>query len=136
MQLYLDDQTENLIHPIQSLIASVRAGDETAIIQNHIAAISTVVGNVVASTSESMNKPGAKTSLRARASPVVQNLASCRDRLSKVAAAGVAIPDASNLREVTSKLPPIAFEIAREVKELVQRIESLEFDEAEEDDFR
>lgn len=37
------------------------------------------------------------------------------------------------LREVTNKLPPIAFEIARETKELVQRLSPV-LDE--EDDFR
>jgi hypothetical protein len=107
-----------------------------AIIRTHIAAISMVVGNVVSSTDDSMSKPDAKPALRTRAGPIVQTLSSCRDRLSMVAAEGVNIADAAHLREITSKLPPIAFEIAREVKELVQRIERLEFDEPEEDDYR
>jgi hypothetical protein len=37
---------------------------------------------------------------------------------------------------VTGKLPPIAFEIARETKELVQRVEQIEFDGGQDDSFR
>jgi hypothetical protein len=37
---------------------------------------------------------------------------------------------------VTNQLPPIAFEIARETKELVHRIEQIEFDGGQDESFR
>jgi G protein-coupled receptor kinase-interacting protein 1 len=135
-QLYLEDQTEGLVQSIQALVASIRAEDDISTIRGHISAISTVVGNVVNSTDNSMNKPDANPALRECASPIIQTLAKCRDRLSKAGTDGVNITDSNNLREVTSKLPPIAFEIARETKELVQQIDQIEFDGGDGDDFR
>lgn len=134
-QLYLEDQTEGLVQSIQALVASIRAGDEMAAIRSHISAISAVVGNVVSSTENAMNKPDMNPALRERVFPVVQTLSSCRDRLSEAGAEGEDIASPAELRDVTNKLPPIAFEIARETKELVQRIDQLEYDEGD-DDFR
>jgi hypothetical protein len=136
LKLYLEDQTEGLVQSIQALVASIRAEDDISTIRGHISAISTVVGNVVNSIDNSMNKPDANPALRECASPIIQTLAKCRDRLSKAGIDGVNITDSTNLREVTSKLPPIAFEIARETKELVQQIDQIEFDDGEGDDFR
>ena len=42
---------------------------------------------------------------------------------------------AEQVRDATNKLPPIAFEIARETKELVQRLDPVDQEESE-DDFR
>ena len=132
-QLYLEDQTEGLIQSIQALVTSIRAEDNISTIRGHISAISTVVSNVVNSTDNSMNKPDANPALRECASPIIQTLAKCRDHLSKAGTDGM---NSTNLREVTSKLPPIAFEIARETKELVQQIDQIEFYDADGDDFR
>lgn len=134
-QLYLEDQTEGLVQSIQALVASIRAGDEMPAIRSHISAISAVVGNVVSSTENAMNKPDINPALRERVSPVVQTLSSCRDRLSETGAEGEDVTNPAELRDVTNKLPPIAFEIARETKELVQRIDQLEYDDGD-DDFR
>ncbi|KAL1966579.1 hypothetical protein VTN77DRAFT_3990 [Rasamsonia byssochlamydoides] len=135
LKLYLEDQTEGLVQTIQALVASIRAGDEITSIRSHISAISEVVGNVVSSTENALNKPDRNPALRERVAPVVQTLANCRNRLSQAGAEGEDISNPAQLREVTSKLPPIAFEIARETKELVQRIDQLEFDDGD-DDFR
>ena len=96
-----------------------------------------VVGNVVSSTDNAMRKAAEiSPAVRERLGPVVQNLADCSDRLSHTAAAGEDLENRpEQLRDLTSRLPPIAFEIARETKELVQRIDQLELDEGN-DDFR
>lgn len=135
-QLYLEDQTEGLVQSIQALVASIRAEDDITTIRSHISAISDVVSNVVSTTDNSMNKPDANPALRERAGPIIQTLADCRDRLSRMGAEGEDSAGTSQLREVTNKLPPIAFEIARETKELVQRVDQIEYDGGEEDDFR
>jgi predicted nuclease with TOPRIM domain len=134
-QLYLEDQTEGLVQSIQALVSSIRAGDDITTIRNHISTISGVVGNVVSSTENSLSKPDINPALRERLGSVVQTLANCRNRLSTTGAEGEDISNPAQLRDVTSKLPPIAFEIARETKELVQRIDQLEFDDGD-DDFR
>lgn len=63
----------------------------------------------------------------------MQTLDNCRDRLMET----VTVGDESNLRETTSKLPPIAFEIARQTKELIQCLDrpGHRDDDDDEDDF-
>lgn len=134
-QLYLEDQTEGLIHTIQSLVSSIRSEEPISSVGGHIATISAVVGNVVSSTDQAMDKAEISPTVRERLGPVVQNLADCSDRLSRTGAQGEGVDNPTHLREITSKLPPIAFEIARETKELVQRIGQLELDQAD-DEFR
>ncbi|PCH03368.1 Spa2 homology (SHD) of GIT [Penicillium occitanis (nom. inval.)] len=136
LKLYLEDQTEGLVQTIQALVASIRGAEHISAIRNHISAISIVVGNVVASTDHAMDKAEISPAVRERLGPVVQGLADCSDRLSRTAAEGEDIESPEQLRDLTAKLPPIAFEIARETKELVQRIDQLEVDEGNSDDFR
>jgi hypothetical protein len=117
-------------------VASIRAEDNIGAIRSHISSISTVVNNVVTSTDDAARKPGAPPALQERTGPIVQTLANCRNRLSRTGAEGENIINATQLREITSKLPPIAFEIARETKELVQRVDQLDLEAGEDDDFR
>lgn len=119
-------------------MASIRGSEHISSIRNHIGAISVVVGNVVSSTDNAISKAAdISPAVRERLGPVVQNLADCSDRLFHTAAEGEDMENSpEQLRDLTSKLPPIAFEIARETKELVQRIDQLELDEGNGDDFR
>ena len=45
-----------------------------------------------------------------------------------MSADGDHVTNPAQLRDVITKMPPIAFEIAREMKELLQRVEQIEFD--------
>lgn len=136
MQLYVEDQTEALVQSIQALVASIRAEDPLPTITTHITSISTIVTNVAFSTDHLLYKPDINPTLCERSGPIIQNLDYHRGRLMDAAADGESVESKSpeQLREVTNKLPPIAFEIARETKELVQRLSPV-VDE-EEDDFR
>ncbi|KAH8693782.1 putative cell polarity protein [Talaromyces proteolyticus] len=136
LKLYLEDQTQGLVQTIQALVTSIRGGEAISSIRGHIANISVVVGNVVSSTDHAMNKAEISPTVRQRVGPVVQTLADCSDRLSQTGAEGEGVDSPDQLRDITSKLPPIAFEIARETKELVQRIDQLELDEEDNDEFR
>jgi hypothetical protein len=68
----------------------------------------------------------ASSSLRGGVEPIVRNLANCRSRLASASTESEALGEKSRVREFMSKLPPLAFEIARETKELVQRIEMVD----------
>ncbi|KAK2750794.1 component of the polarisome [Onygenales sp. PD_40] len=137
LRLYLEDQTEGVVQSIQALVSSIRAEDDMSTIGTHIEVISSVVSKVVSATEHAMAQPGSNPALRDRAGPVIQVLSSCRDKLADAGAAGSQATSLSGMREVTSKLPPIAFQIARETKELVQRLDQLEMDNGgEDDDFR
>lgn len=127
-----------------------------SVISTHINAISDVVGKVISATESAMirqqhkhqnpnpnsihdndndrynnnnpnNNPNNNTiTLRDRAGPIIRILADCRDSLAEVGEEGSRAMSASEMREVTGKLPPIAFRIARETKELVQRLDQME----------
>nr|KMM69972.1 hypothetical protein CPAG_06284 [Coccidioides posadasii RMSCC 3488] len=133
LRVYLEDQTEGLIQSIQALVASIRAEDDISVVRTHITSISNVVKNVVSCTEDAIAQPNANRSLRERAGPVIGLLSSCCDQLIE---AGDQASSPEQIREVTAKLPPIAFQIARETKELVQRVDQLEMESQDDDDFR
>lgn len=122
-----------MVQSIQSLVASIRAEHGMNSVQAHVSAISDVVANVVSSTEHLIHERG-DVALRERSEPVLQALDECRGRLMGTAAEGHDGLNPEQMREVTNQLPPIAFEIARQTKELVQRLETLAH--GDEDDFR
>ncbi|EZF28965.1 hypothetical protein H109_01499 [Trichophyton interdigitale MR816] len=139
LRLHLEDQTSSLVHSIQSLVASIRGEDSVSAIQLHINTIADAVEKVVTSTETTMAKPDANPALRDRAVPVIEILARHRDHLLDMGAEASNLTDGTEIRELNSKLPPIAFQITRETKELVQRIDQIEYasqNNNEEDDFR
>lgn len=133
-QLYVEDQTETLVQSIQALIASIRAEESMTTVGTHVSAISSVVTNVASSTQHLINKPGANSSLQERSGQALQTLESHRRHLLDITEEGAGDASAEQLREVTNKLPPVAFAIARETKELVQRLDPVQYEV--EDDFR
>jgi hypothetical protein len=100
---------------------------------SHINAIAIVVGRVVSSTKTTIAQTG-NPALADRADQILQILADCKIKLEKAEMESAKISGHARLREFTNGLPPIAFQIARETKELVQRIDQMDF--AEDDDFR
>jgi len=121
-----------MVQSIQALVASIRAEDKLQTVQKHISAISGVVANVVGATEHLMHERSSDLSLREASEPVIAALDQCRSRLETTANEGEDTTTPEQLREVTNKLPPIAFEIARQTKDLVQRLEAT----SEEEDFR
>ncbi|KAH0562286.1 hypothetical protein GP486_003017 [Trichoglossum hirsutum] len=115
LKFYLEEQTEGMVQSIQSLVSSIRADDGMPIIRNHIADIAIVVGKVVSSTEVAMGQAGNAT-LRDRGGSIVRKLSDCRAKLLEVNSEGENIREPALLKEFTNKLPPLAFEIARETK--------------------
>jgi hypothetical protein len=115
LKIYLEDQTENLVQSIQALVGSIRGGDGMHSIRDHIEDIASVVGKVVDSTETAINSTG-NPSLRDRGEPITRKLSDCRARLLNAGVDGENIRDAPAMKEFSNKLPPLAFEIARETK--------------------
>ncbi|PGH12450.1 hypothetical protein AJ79_04286 [Helicocarpus griseus UAMH5409] len=128
LRTYLEDQTEGVVQSIQALVSTIRAEpDDMTSIRTHIDAISAVVSRVVSATEGAIAQPGPhNNALHDRVGPVIRVLSECRDRLAEAGADGSRASNMNEMREVTAKLPPIAFQIARETKELVQRIDLME----------
>ncbi len=103
-------------------------------INTEITAIAGVVGKVVSSTETAMSSTG-NVELRVQGEPIIKKLAACRQRLVDAVEKGKMIADMGEddedradkeWRSWTQSLPPIAFEIARETKELVQRVDVID----------
>lgn len=121
LKIYLDDQTAVLVQTIQELVQLIRNDADINQVTEEINTIVDVVGQVIAETESSMGAP--------TGGELVRRLASCRERLMEAGKRGLELAadkDKAGDREWrmwTQTLPPIAFEIARETKELVQRVD-------------
>jgi len=127
---FLEGQTDTLVATIQNLVQLIRNDGNINQITDEINAISDVVGQVVRQTESAAGPNG---------SDDVRQLATCRERLLEagkhgmdLAAEGKETAD-REWRMWTQTLPPIAFEIARETKELVQRVDQLVMNDGADD---
>jgi hypothetical protein len=119
------------VQNIQTLVASIRSEGGINAISNGIDAIANVVGDVVAATEDVM---GSNTALRSQSQPVLEKLSACRERILDAGDRGRMIANQgrddeegdAEWRAWNQSLPPIAFEIARETKELVLRVDVLD----------
>jgi hypothetical protein len=131
LKIYLEDQTAVLVQTIQNLVQLIRDDANINQITEEINVITDVVGQVTRET-ETLGPNGAE---------LVKRLAACRERLMEAGkrgldlAAGGSDGQSREWRMWTQTLPPIAFEIARETKELVQRVDRLVLNDAGADDF-
>jgi len=122
-----------LVQNIQSLVSSIRSDAGIAVITSQLSAIATVVGKVVASTEAAMSTTG-NSALRTQADPILKKLSGCRQRLVDARQTGMVIAEDGRdddesereWKQWTQSLPPIAFEIARETKELVLRVDIMD----------
>jgi hypothetical protein len=119
VRIYLEDQTALLVQTIQNLVQLIRTDDAGIdAIEDEINSIADVVGKVVSETD----------SLQAG---MTERLKVCRERILEAGDQGMDLAadgkDAGSRewRMWTQTLPPIAFEIARETKEIVTRVGAL-----------
>lgn len=133
--MYLEDQTDGLVQSITFLVDSIRKNDTMPTVQNHITTICSTIENIVNSVDRTANEPSSyQTTLKEKSRPILSILQDCREQLIQAgddAAAGGQSDD----REFAQGLPPLAFKVARETKELVSRIMAVEAGPGGEDDF-
>ncbi|OIW23984.1 hypothetical protein CONLIGDRAFT_120447 [Coniochaeta ligniaria NRRL 30616] len=121
VKIYLEDQTAVLVQTIQNLVQLIRGDAGIDQIADEIGAIADVVGKVVAETETLGGGVGEE---------LTQRLGACRERLLEAGDRGAYLaaegkdPGSREWRMWTQTLPPIAFEIARETKEVVLRLGS------------
>ncbi|KAK4101623.1 hypothetical protein N658DRAFT_49492 [Parathielavia hyrcaniae] len=133
LKIHLEDQTAVLVQTIHNLVQLVRNDADINQVTEGIHNITDVVGQVTADIQQVCGSSGAEL--------VTSRVAACRERLMEAGGRGLDIVAEGNdsksreWRMWTQTLPPIAFEIAREVKELVQRVDQLVLDDGGADDF-
>ncbi|POS83966.1 hypothetical protein EPUL_004781 [Erysiphe pulchra] len=133
LKMYLEDQTALLVQNVQSLVSAIRSESGITVTGNSINAISDVVGNVIYNTEKAMIADK-NSDLRSQGEPVIRQLKGVQERLTEAGLIGRQIADEGRDDDESEKawrswnqsLPPIAFEIAREMKELVIRVDALD----------
>lgn len=119
--MYLEDQTDGLVQSITSLVDGCRKEEAGPIIRNHMMSISTTIENIVNSVERTGNEPSSyQATLREKSNPILTNLQECRDQMMQAG------DETSPGKEFIQQLPPLAFKIARETKELVSRVMAIE----------
>ncbi|OCT49505.1 putative cell polarity protein [Cladophialophora carrionii] len=121
LKMYLEDQTDGLVQSITSLVDSVRNNDAMPTIQLHMTTISGTIEDIINSVDRTGNEPSSyQTTLREKSGPIVSILRNCREQMAQVS------NESTTEKEVLQQLPPLAFRIARETKELVSRVMAIE----------
>ncbi|KAL2803161.1 hypothetical protein BJX63DRAFT_437222 [Aspergillus granulosus] len=136
LKFYVEDQADGLVQTIQSLVASIRGEEPITTIRTHVSAIASIVTNVSSSTEHYIHKPDTTPVFRQRVGASIETLEYQRSRLVGAAAEGEGASDLAESRTFITQLPPIAFELARKTRELVQQLDSVDDDDTEVDDFR
>ncbi|KAH8682280.1 hypothetical protein BX600DRAFT_430164 [Xylariales sp. PMI_506] len=117
LKIYLDNQSDMLVETIQNLVGSIRGDASIAQINEQILSIADIVGRMISELEASGSRD-----------EMLERLLSCRQRLLEAGEHGQDLasrgldPQDREWRMWTQTLPPIAFEIARETKGLVERI--------------
>merc|ERR1711939_57846 len=134
LKMYLEDQTDGLVHSITSLVDAIRNNEAMPTIQNHITTIAGTIENVVTSVERTSSELSSYQALLVEKSqPIVSILQDCREKLLQASTASAGYDGSQPSKEFTQKLPPLAFQVARETKELVSRIMAIEAGRGEED---
>ncbi|KIX08193.1 uncharacterized protein Z518_02849 [Rhinocladiella mackenziei CBS 650.93] len=127
LKMYLEDQTDGLVQSITSLVDAIRGDKPTPTIRNHLTTIASAIENIVNSVERTGNEPSSyQTALTEKSRPMMTILQECRGKILQASTDSAAYDGKPEGKELTQKLPPLAFQIARETKELVSRIMAIE----------
>ena len=136
-QIYLGNQTDVVVQHVQALVGSVRNEEQMPAIRNHANSILDVVDVILGATENGMEQPSAfQTAFTNQTIVAYEKLGQCKMQFETAVQNSVQHDGKPSAREFSQSLPPIAFQIAREAKDLVLRAEKVAGDtHAEREDF-
>ncbi|KAF8543301.1 hypothetical protein BDD12DRAFT_233190 [Trichophaea hybrida] len=120
--LFLENQTNAIVESIQSLLEAIKSDASATELGRHIETVSEIVGGILQATESAGN--GARGW-----EWVVTNLRTCRERMRGMMEDPGEREGGKVGKEFKSKLAGLAFDMARETKELVRTVEEVD-DEA------
>lgn len=125
-QIYIEDQSEQLVQSVQRLIEAIRRGEPAMSIQNSLSSIAGTVESVLVATDRgSQESTSYRSEWQTQTADIQENLQTCRTKLMQAGDETQGFAGESPTKSFTQKLPPLAFEVAREIRELVKRIEPI-----------
>lgn len=124
LQIFLETQAEGIVESIQSLLSRIRADGDMQALRDHVADITNVVTKVVGNTEMAMAQDG-NEKLRERGDWIVVNLSGCRDKMTAMSEEGEPVDGPAD-KEFKGRLAALAFDLARETKDLVRTVEEID----------
>ena len=129
----VEDQMDALVQSIQSLVDSIRSSQDAQTVRAEMHEMISIFANVVNETKHTASTTTDKVLLE-QINPVVKVFGGLNKRLLDIGTEADSITDAAKWKEFAKKIPPMAFEVARETKELVSRLDAVA--SGTHDDFR
>lgn len=124
LQIFLETQAEGIVESIQSLLSRIRADGDMQALRNHVTNITDVVARVVDNTHTAMAQDG-NDKLRERGDWIVANLSGCSDKMTAMSEEGEPVDGPAD-KEFRGRLAALAFDLARETKDLVRTVEEID----------
>lgn len=124
LQIFLETQAEGIVESIQSLLSRIRADGDMQALRNHVTNITNVVARVVDNTQTAMAQDG-NDKLRERGDWIVANLSGCSDKMTAMSEEGEPVDGPAD-KEFRGRLAALAFDLARETKDLVRTVEEID----------
>lgn len=125
-QVYLGNQTDVLVQTVQALVGSVRNGQQLAVIRDHAGGILDLVDTILNATEGSVDTPSFfHHMLEAKVLASFQSLVKSKNLLEQATQESYKYDGKSDAKEFVQRLPPLAFQIAREAKELTAKAEEV-----------
>jgi len=116
VQAYIENQTEAIVHSIQSLLSAIRSGAQASELQENLTQIITIVSSIVAISQEAL--PRTLTAAEEQqGSAILQDLTRHCDQLSEMQSADHAAPGAFN-KQTKQAMAAASFGVAKSLKSL------------------
>ena len=125
LQLFLEDQSSTIVETIQHLVSAIRSSAEPPAVRADISAINTAVTSILRATQTAIDSAPAGSPLRDIVGPAVKSLSTSKAKLLEAEDEGWGMEDYATWKEIANGLPPIAFELARQVRDLSGKVEGL-----------
>lgn len=114
-----------MIRSIQSLVSTIRDQQSPPLaIRDHLTEIAATVGVVVSESTRTIDA-AANRFLRLDLEPIVRSLEGHRAKVLAAEDDGDQVESEAEWKEFINRLPPMAFAIAKEMKSLLGKVESM-----------
>ncbi|RMD41407.1 hypothetical protein DV735_g3698, partial [Chaetothyriales sp. CBS 134920] len=126
LKIFVENESDEVLASVQLLIEAVRGEQPMQAIRGNLAKIVSTVDDVRAAVAKGSDEVTPyQSQWRADTTLVSENLEQCKLRLLQASDESMSYEQYPAAKEFIQKLPPLAFQVARETQELVRRVDGI-----------
>ena len=115
-----------MVESISILIETIRGDQPLPVVRDNIHSIVDAVDSILAGAGRGSNEPSSyQGELKLQTSPIQNNLEDCKIRLMRASQDSHALDNQPSAKGFAQKIPPLAFQIGKETRELVRRVQNI-----------